>query len=57
MRLNAIDPARAEIVEMRYFSGMTVKEIAAVQGVAPATVNRIWAATRLWLLDAIRNDV
>lgn len=56
MRLSAIDPARAEIVEMRYFAGMTVDEIADVKDVSPATVRRMWRAARLWLKNAMKND-
>ena len=44
-----IDEQRASIVEMRFFSGMTVKEVATLLGVSEKTVGRKWAATRLWL--------
>lgn len=57
LRLNAIDPERAAIVEMRYFGGLTIEEIATVQGIAPATVKRRWNAVRLWLREAIENDI
>ncbi|MCK5749946.1 MAG: sigma-70 family RNA polymerase sigma factor [Oricola sp.] len=56
MRLAAIDPGLAEIVELRYFAGMSVQDLAEALDVAPATINRKWAAARLWLLDAIKND-
>lgn len=56
IRLRAIDPARADIVEMRYFGGLTIEEIATVQGISPATVKRSWATARLWLLEAIGNE-
>ena len=55
-RLRAIDPKRADVAEMRYFGGMTVEEIAAVLDLSPATVKRIWSATRLWLKKALRDD-
>lgn len=51
--LAKIDRERAEIVEMRYFGGMEIAEIAAVMGCSEATVKRRWAAARLWLLDAL----
>jgi RNA polymerase sigma factor (TIGR02999 family) len=57
VRLKAIDPARAEIVEMRYFAGLTIEEIASIQDVSPATVRRRWDAARLWLKEAIENDI
>ena len=53
IRLAAIDPARAEIVAMRYYGGMTSEEIAIVRGVSEATVRRSWRATRAWLKEAL----
>lgn len=55
IRLSAIDPEKAEIVEMRYFGGMTIADIAKVLDVSEPTVKRRWAATRLWLMDAIED--
>ncbi len=51
--LATIDPERADIVEMRYFGGMEIADIATVLGCSEATVKRRWAAARLWLLDAL----
>ena len=48
-RLAARDPARAELVKLRYFAGLTVPEAAAVQGVSVATAERSWAFARAWL--------
>jgi RNA polymerase sigma-70 factor (ECF subfamily) len=47
--LAALDPRQAEIVEQRYFAGLTVEEIAEVMQISPATVKREWVAARLWL--------
>jgi RNA polymerase sigma factor (TIGR02999 family) len=47
--LAEIDTERAEIVEMRFFGGMTIKEVAAAVGKSPRTVDKQWAATRIWL--------
>jgi RNA polymerase sigma-70 factor (ECF subfamily) len=47
--LAEIDEQRAMIVELRFFSGMTVKEVAVVLDTSETTVGREWAATRLWL--------
>ena len=47
--LTEIDPERAEIVEMRFFGGMTIKEVAEAIGKSPRTVDKQWAATRIWL--------
>jgi len=48
------DPQAAEVVQMRYFVGMTVPEIAAALDLAPRTVDRHWAFARAWLKRAIR---
>jgi len=57
VRLAAIAPERAQIVELRYYAGMSVEEVAEAIGVSSATVKRSWASTRLWLKDAIKNDL
>lgn len=51
--LAAIDRERADIVEMRYFAGMEIADIAAVLGTSESTVKRRWNAARLWLLEAL----
>lgn len=53
IRLSVIDPDKAEIVELRYFGGMTLEEIAEIRGVSEATVKRNWRAARVWLLDCL----
>jgi RNA polymerase sigma factor (TIGR02999 family) len=47
--LERIDPQQGRIVELRYFSGLTVEEVAEVMGVSPATVKREWSTARAWL--------
>src|SRR5262249_17808756 len=47
--LSALDPRQGEIVEMKYFAGLTVDEIAEVLKVSPATVKREWTTAKLWL--------
>ncbi|WP_414899588.1 ECF-type sigma factor [Sphingomonas flavalba] len=51
--LAAFDPERARIVEMRYFGGMSLPDIATVLGLSETTVKRRWASTRAWLLDRL----
>lgn len=48
-RLEAIDPPQCRIVELRYFSGLTIEEIAEVMNISPATVKREWSTARAWL--------
>ncbi|MGP1281367.1 MAG: ECF-type sigma factor [Parasphingopyxis sp.] len=52
-RLSAIDAEKAEIVEMRYFGGMTVADISLVTGLSERTVKRRWNAARAWLVVAM----
>jgi RNA polymerase sigma-70 factor (ECF subfamily) len=47
--LAEIDQERADIVEMRFFGGMTIKEVAEAIGKSARTVDKQWAATRVWL--------
>jgi RNA polymerase sigma factor (TIGR02999 family) len=48
-KLSAADPQAAHLVKLRVFAGMTIEEVAAVQGVSPRTVKRNWAYARAWL--------
>jgi RNA polymerase sigma factor (TIGR02999 family) len=49
VKLSALDPRQAEIVEMRFFAGLTVDEVAQVLGIASATVKRDWSTAKMWL--------
>jgi len=51
------DPQAAEVVQMRYFVGMTVPEIAAALDLSPRTVDRHWAFARAWLKRTIRESL
>ncbi len=53
-RLAMLDPRSAEIVELRYFTGLTVEETAEVLRVSTPTVKRSWRTARAWLLQEIR---
>jgi len=48
-RLNEIDPQKARVVELRFFTGLTVDEVAAVLDVSASTVARDWRLARAWL--------
>ncbi len=47
--LAVVDPDRARVVELRYFSGLTLDETAAALRVSPQSVSRDWAVARAWL--------
>jgi RNA polymerase sigma factor (TIGR02999 family) len=48
-RLAALDAQQARIVELRYFGGLTIEEIADELAISPATVKRHWTIARAWL--------
>ena len=52
--LAEMDPRQAEIVEMRYFAGLTVEEVAEVLEISPATVKRDWSTAKMWLRRQMR---
>jgi RNA polymerase sigma factor (TIGR02999 family) len=52
-RLEAIDPRQAQIVEQRYFGGLTLEETAAVIGVSLATIKRELRFAHAWLAAAL----
>ncbi len=54
IRLAVIDADKAGIVELRYFGGMSLPEIAEVVGTSESTVKRQWRVARAWLLDAMK---
>src|SRR5215470_15257206 len=47
------DPVKAQIVLLRYFSGLTTAETAAVLGLSASTLDRKWRCIRAWLLDRL----
>ncbi len=53
--LAAVDPRKAQIVELRFFGGLTVEEAAEAVGVAPATIKREWTLAKGWLRHALEN--
>ncbi|REJ75340.1 MAG: RNA polymerase subunit sigma-70 [Acidobacteria bacterium] len=55
-RLEALDPQKASIVELRYFGGLSIEEAAEVLGVSVASVNRGWRAARAWLYSEIAKE-
>ena len=53
VRLAALDAKQAQIVELRFFGGLSVEETAAALSISPATVKRHWTIAKAWLLREI----
>jgi RNA polymerase sigma factor (TIGR02999 family) len=52
-RFAARDPAKAELVKLRYFAGLSEEEAAAALGISRATASRYWTFARAWLINAL----
>lgn len=48
-RLAALDPRKARLVELRYFAGLAIEDVAESLGISPATAARDWVVARMWL--------
>jgi RNA polymerase sigma-70 factor, ECF subfamily len=55
-RLAALDPRKAKVVDLRFFGGLTMDEIAEVLETSRATVEREWSFARAWLYDALASS-
>ncbi|MFV0389958.1 MAG: ECF-type sigma factor [Pyrinomonadaceae bacterium] len=53
--LETFDPQQCRIVELRYFSGLTIEETAEVLKISPSTVKREWTIARAWLFKRIKS--
>jgi RNA polymerase sigma factor (TIGR02999 family) len=51
LALAEVDPRQGKIVELKFFAGMTIDEIAEVTGISTATIEREWRSARAWLID------
>jgi RNA polymerase sigma factor (TIGR02999 family) len=47
--LALLDPQQSQIVELRFFGGLSIEETAQMLGISPATVKRHWTTARVWL--------
>jgi RNA polymerase sigma factor (TIGR02999 family) len=56
IRLAEHDPRKSQVVELRYFGGLALEEVAEVLGVSLATVKRDWIAARAWLKRELTDD-
>jgi RNA polymerase sigma-70 factor (ECF subfamily) len=48
-RLALFDPQQSRLVELRFFAGLSVEEVAEVMGVSPVTIKREWRSAKAWL--------
>ena len=55
-KLEAIDPRKSRIVELKFFGGLTTEEIGEVMQLSPATVKREWSFSKAWLYDAMGGE-
>jgi RNA polymerase sigma factor (TIGR02999 family) len=56
-RLAAMDPRRSQVVELRFFGGLEIEEIAEVLKVSRHTVMRDWALARTWLFRELKREL
>lgn len=54
--LEAIDPRKSRVVELRFFGGLNFEEIAEVLKVSPITARRDWRSAKAWLYKAVTSD-
>ena len=56
VKLAALDPDKARLVELRFFGGLTADETAATLGTSLSTVAREWRFARVWLHRELGGD-
>lgn len=56
LSLSKIDPRKARTVELRFFGGLTIEEVAGVLGISVQTVRRDWNFAQAWLMREMRAD-
>ena len=54
--LAQLDPRQSQVVELRFFGGLTVEETAEAMDLSPATVKREWTMAKAWLHDQLRGE-
>jgi RNA polymerase sigma factor (TIGR02999 family) len=53
-RLGETDKQAAELVQLRYFAGLPIREVADVMNISPRTADRLWAYAKSWLHQEMR---
>jgi RNA polymerase sigma factor (sigma-70 family) len=56
MRLAALDERKSRVVELRFFGGLSVDEIAEALAISPRTVKREWSLAQAWLYLALTGE-
>ena len=49
-----LEGLRAQVVKLRYFTGLTIEQVSEVMGISTPTAKRDWAFARAWLYEAIK---
>ena len=55
-RFSQLDARKSQVVELRYFGGLSIPETAEALGISPATVKRDWEVARAWLLRELQSE-
>lgn len=55
-KLGGVDPQAAELVQLRYFSGLTIPQAAAALDLSPRSADRLWAFARAWLYRQLKGN-
>ena len=56
-KLSVEDPAKVELVKLRYFAGLTIEQAAVILKISRATAERYWSYARIWLFHEIHKGV
>jgi len=54
--LAKLSPQQSDIVELRFFSGLTIEDTSEVLGISPATIKRNWTTARAWLFRELKQS-
>jgi RNA polymerase sigma-70 factor, ECF subfamily len=55
-KLQAENPRQAQIVELRYFAGFSVEEVAGILEISPRSVKRDWREAKEWLFNEVQRN-
>ena len=55
-KLEHLDPQQARVVELKFFGGLTIEEIAEVMQISPATIKREWSSAKLFLQKTLKDS-